>query len=437
MRSLGLIFFFSTLCFLSSNSLATNGYFMHGVSPQEKALAGAAVALGKGPLSAASNPASLLQAGDAFEMGLALFSPDRAYTSPGDASKRFFGFTDFTFSIDDGGDSVKSKNRAYPIPQFGYSQRIDEVSSWGISVYGQGGMNTEYTSGTAYLGPAQMPGTFGGGDAGVDLMQLFMPLTYARLFGKKDRIGFSVIVVFQSFEGKGLSAFAPFSVDPENLSDNGHESSQGVGFKLGYQHDFNEALTFGASIRPQINMSEFDDYSGLFAEGGSFDVPGNYQLGLAWRANSSTVSIELEEIQYSKVDSIGNEMNVLFSGCAFGQTQFCLGGRNGAGFGYEDMTVKKIGYQVALKNGMTLRVGYSDTDQPIPKSQIVFGILAPAVMEEHYTFGIAIPRADQSEINISLMYAPNVSLKTINPLDAAQTIKIEMTEYELAMTYSF
>lgn len=425
------------IVFLSSASFATNGYFTHGVSAQEKGLAGAAVAMGNSPLSVANNPASLLNSEASTEIGFALFSPDRYYASNGAASKHYASEAEFTFSFGDGREKVESDNSLYAIPQIAYASKIDDVSSWGIAAYGQGGMNTEYTSGSAFLGPSEMPGMYGGGDAGVDLMQLFIPITYARLFGEKHHFGISIIGVLQAFEAKGLQAFSGFSTDPQNLTNKGHDKSFGIGYKLGYQYAISDSLTLGASLRPEISMGEFDDYAGLFAKVGSFDIPANYQLGFAWNAGGGTISYEFEKIAYSDIDSVGNSINVLFTGCMMGQPQYCLGGSKGAGFGFSDMQVNKIGYERKIANGMVYRVGFSNTKQPISKSQIVFGLLAPAVIEKHYTFSLSIPHKNGNKFGLSFLYAPSVSQSGSNPLDPAQKLKTAMKEYEIGLIYTF
>jgi long-chain fatty acid transport protein len=62
-----------------------------------------------------------------------------------------------------------------------------------------------------------------------------------------------------------------------------------------------------------------------------------------------------------------------------------LGSTNGAGFGWRNTTVYKIG--VTRLNPVTLRAGYVTLDQPIPQSQTFFNILAPGVVEDHITLG--------------------------------------------------
>ena len=108
-----------------------------------------------------------------------------------------------------------------------------------------------------------------------------------------------------------------------------------------------------------------------------------------------------------------------------------LGGTNGAGFGWEDMTVYKIGYQHEADNS-TYRVGYSHADQPIPESEVFFDVLAPAVVEDHITAGWTLRVGDNQEFNIAGLYVPSNSVKGDNPMDGGQTqIEIEMSQWEV------
>ena len=69
---------------------------------------------------------------------------------------------------------------------------LDDNSAFGIAVYGNGGMNTDYPTMTFY---DQSSST-----TGVDLMQLFIAPTYARKFAGKHSIGITPIIAAQFFE---------------------------------------------------------------------------------------------------------------------------------------------------------------------------------------------------------------------------------------------
>ena len=432
---------------LPATSWATNGYFSHGTSVAEKGLAGAGVAFSQDTLAASNNPAGMFWQGARYDVGAALFSPMRNYKATGgpSAPPGTPCGANCPFSIGDGNQKKDSENELFLVPQFGYNWVINDESTIGVSVFGNGGMNTEYNGGTAILGTpsgtnAQLPGTYGDGTAGVDLSQLFLATTYARKIGDASSVGISGIVAYQRFKAKGLGNFGAFSQDSDNLSNNGYDYSSGFGVRLGFQSEITPGVRIGAAYQPKINMQEFDDYSGLFAEDGDFDIPSNFTVGLAIDIGETGVFVlDVQQINYEDVDAISNSISPLTDGsCAppGGIGDGCLGGSDGAGFGWEDMTIVKVGFQwqTGIKN--TWRVGYSTGDQPIPDDESLFNILAPGVIEEHFTAGYTRQLDDKSSINFAAMYAPSKSVKGKNPFDPAQDIEIEMDQYELAISYS-
>ena len=99
------------------------------------------------------------------------------------------------------------------------------------------------------------------------------------------------------------------------------------------------------------------------------------------------------------------------------------------------MTVVKIGYQWMPGDGWTWRFGYSQGDQPIPSSEVLFNILAPGVIEQHFTFGFTRGLGG-GELNFAAMYAPSESVTGTNTFDPAQQIELEMDQIELSLGYS-
>jgi len=429
---------------------ATNGYFTHGSSSIEKGLAGAGVAYSQDTLAAANNPAGMVWQGRRYDVGLAVFSPRRSYSSKGGPSAPVGAPCGMNcpFSIGDGDQDKDSNNDFFLIPQFGYNYMLNENNSIGVSVFGNGGMNTEYGGGVALLGPtgtqAEFSGTFGDGTAGVDLAQLFIAPTYAVKIGSTTSLGISGIIAYQRFEAKGLGNFAAYSTDPDNLTNNGHDDSTGLGVRFGIQSEIYDGIRLGAAYQPKINMSEFDDYAGLFADNGDFDIPPNWTVGLAIDTGSfGTFFLDYQEIKYGDIDSVSNPIGKLvpsngkcMPGPTGGSGKGCLGGSDGAGFGWEDMQIIKIGYQFQIGEKTTWRLGYSKTDQPIPKDQVTFNILAPGVIEEHYTIGFTRVIDPKSSFSFAAMYAPENSVKGSNTFDPAQDIELKMHQYELTFSYN-
>jgi len=418
----------SAIVLAPSAAFATNGYFAHGYSTKSNGLAGAGVALPQDAMAAATNPAGMVHVGSRVDVGAALFSPRREYTVEGAPS----GFPE-TVGLFPG--TEESSSDYFLMPHFGWNKMLSDKSSIGISIYGNGGMNTNYSSsangglGTFFGG--MVPGAEAG--AGVDLTQLFIAPTYSRKFGENASWGISPILAIQRFEATGLAAFAPFSSAPDKLTDNGHENSYGGGIKLGVQGEVAPGLTLGASYQSRIYMTEFDDYKGLFAEDGDFDIPATATVGLAWNITpNSTLVFDVQHIWYSDIDSIANS---LLPNLQTAQ----LGDDNGAGFGWDDMTIYKIGYQWQTSGGWTWRVGFSYGEQPIPESQVLFNILAPGVMEKHFTFGFTKEMGKDNELSFAAMYAPKESVKGPNPLDppSGQQIELEMEQYQIEFSWAW
>jgi long-chain fatty acid transport protein len=406
---------FLSLALISGTAHATIGYFSHGYGSYYKAIGGAGVALPLNTLAASTNPASMVFVGKRWDVGIALFSPDRQYTVDGNPT----GFPG-TFGLAPG--TVESGSNLFPVPSFGANWMLNESNSFGIVMYGNGGMNTDYDF-----------QTFGFKPTGVNMAQLFISPTYAVKLGEGQSVGITGIISYQYFEAKGMTAFAPFSSDPENLSDNGTDSSTGFGARFGYLGQFSPFFSLGASYQTKVEMGEFKKYAGLFAEQGGFDIPQNFVIGVAIMPNEKVdLLFDVQWINYADINSIANP---LLPNLAMSQ----LGNADGAGFGWEDTTAYKFGLQYKADNGLTWRGGYSYGKQPIPSSEMLFNIVAPGVVEHHLTFGLSKRLSESKEIAFSLMRALTNDVNGPNLLEVPgqQDIKLTMNQWEFDVSFSF
>lgn len=431
---------------LPGTAMATNGYFSHGYGHKSKGMAGTGVAKPLDTMDAAINPANMVMNGNRLDAGAVVFSPQRNYTV--NQVGPFLGPETGAFSLVPG--TFDSENEAFLIPNFGWNMMIDDVSAFGISVYGNGGMNTEYkdVSVPTPAGPFEV-GTYGSGQipganpvAGIDLMQLIVAPTYSRKINDKASWGASLLLQASLFEATGLASFGGFSTNPAALTDNDRETAFGAGVKLGITGEVAPGFSLGASWQSKISMGELDDYAGLFAEQGGFDTPMTVSLGAAWDVNEqNTILFDYQFIDYSDVAAIANPMLPNLFQCFGGDPTSCLGGDNGPGFGWEDMNIYKIGYQYDAGNWQ-IRAGYSHNDGTIPDSEVLFNILAPATVEDHWTAGFSVDVGKSSGLDFSFMYAPNTKISGGNPLAATpagntQIIDIEMKQYEFGVNYSW
>lgn len=371
---------------------ATNGYFPHGQGMKARGMGGAAIAYPQDAIAAANNPAGMAMIGNRIDFGLDWFRPTREAEIVGNAAPA---------GVNGVYDANDTSN--FFIPEFGYNMMVNPNLSFGVSVYGHGGMNTSYTR------PVPL---FGSTNAGVDLMQLFVAPTVGYKITPDHAVGLSVNLAFQRFEATGLQNFTqgPFSAFPNDLTDRGYDNSYGAGVRVGYLGQFTPQFALGLTYQSKTRMGEFDKYRGLFAEQGGFDIPATYGIGVLFKATPTiNVALDVTKIDYSDINSVGNP---LLPNLATAQ----LGTPGGAGFGWEDITVFKLGVDWAMRPDLTLRAGYNRGDQPIPRTETLFNILAPGVMEDHYTVGATWTLANKSELSFAFMYAPTVTIRGSNSI---------------------
>ena len=367
-------------------TLATNGYFAIGYGAAAEGMGGAAVAFPQDAMSAAANPATLGDVGIRFDIGVGLFDARRCAGEVG----LFAGNADSSGKA----NCSKSGVDTFIIPGMGFSFAFNDQLSIGFAAVGNGGMNTTYK-----------PNFFSRGGAtpylGVDMVQLFVPITASWKFNPTHTVGFSIVPARQRFLAQGLQAFTSYSSDPDHLTNMGHDYANGLGTRVGWLgHFMEDKLTLGATYASKVYMQKFKLYKGLFAEGGSFDVPANYAIGIGYKVTPQVAfAMDVQRILYTGVPSVGNigPTNILYSGDPiYDSANHQLGTRNGMGFGWKDQTVYKLGVRYKPNDKWTLRAGYNYGKSPVPNSQLLFNLLAPGIVEKHATLGLTYNLGEQS-----------------------------------------
>ena len=397
----------------ASAAWATDGYFPHGYGMKSLGMGGASVAMTDNAFAGANNPATAAYAGNRYELGVNLFSPKRsAVTANGSGGLM----------------ETQSDSQYFLVPEFGYNRVLDAKTSFGVTVYGNGGMNTNY--------PLPLMG--GAGRTGVDLMQLIVAPTLAYKMSEQQSLGVSPLLVYQKFKAEGLQAFG---LTPNKGSD----SSTGFGVRLGYFAQLPNHMNFGASYSPKINMGKLDKYAGLFVNQGDFDIPANAAIGLSMQATPAIKwAIDYQRIQYSKVPAIANaSQNILACNNGAGDLTKCLGASNGPGFGWSDVNVLKLGVEWVYSAKTTLRVGYNHSSNPVHAADVSFNILAPAVMTRHYTLGGTYMLAKDAELTWAYMFAPKNAVSgdslfaTMNGMAGAWKDTVSMSQQSLGVQYGW
>ncbi|NOT65328.1 MAG: long-chain fatty acid transporter [Methylotenera sp.] len=370
---------------------ATDGYFAHGYGVKSLGMGGVGIALPQDALAAAANPAGMGLIGNRVDFGVTWFRPVR--------ESELVNTAGGSKALDGTYDANDSQN--FFIPEFGYNRQINPNLTLGVSVYGNGGMNTDYKNGIPLFGSA--------GSAGVDLAQLIIAPTATWKLTPTQTIGVSLNLAYQRFEAKGLQGFVPFSTDGANLTNRGHDNSYGAGVHIGWIGQINDTVTLGATYQSRTYMSKFDKYKGLFAEQGDFDIPSTYGIGIAVKATPAlTLAADVQRINYSDIASVGNaSLANLGNG---------LGSNNGAGFGWHDVTAVKLGASYAYNQNLTVRAGYNHVNQPIRSGDTFFNILAPGVVEDHLTLGATYVLPNKAELSFAYMHAFENTVNGVNSI---------------------
>ncbi len=404
---------------VATDAMATEGYFQHAYGLRHKALAGAGAASIEDATGISINPAGLVGIGDQFNMGISLFMPFRGFDASGPG-----------LAIPGSYDSDKN---VFPVPTLAYVRQLDSDSAIAFSIFGNGGMNTTYD------GPI---GPFGAGQAGVDLMQMFVSAAYARKLSDNFSIGIAPLFAIQRFKAYGLSSFAALSTDPTSLSDRGYDYSYGGGGRLGIMFKPTDTVSIGASYQTKMWMTRFKKYNGLFAEGGDFDIPANLQVGLAWQATPDfKVMLDYRRIFYSGVKSISNP-GFCFSNPPASQ----LGGSDGCGFDWRDTNTIKLGLEYQATNNLILRAGYAYTfPNPVREQAVLFNSIAPGVIQHEITGGATYRVDEKNDIDFAFMVAPKTKVTgpQVNPFTGTAipgtSITDHMYQFEVSLgwTYNF
>jgi long-chain fatty acid transport protein len=383
-----------------SPASATEGYFQNGYGARQKALAGAGAADSRDATAAALNPAGLVHVGTEASIAASLFSPRREVESPA------FGGT-----VESGSDFFVVPNLAASY-RFAPNPFVDVV---GFTVYGNGGMNTDWPS---Y--PNFGNGIFGGGKLGVDLQQALISLAFAKQFGPVA-VGIAPILARQQFKARGLGAFG--------ITQNDTDISWGGGVRGGIEVSLSPALRLGVAASSRIWTQDFDKYSGLFAEQGGFDIPPSLQAGIAYDlAPNLTLLADYKHIWFGSVKSIANPST---NAAPFGAD-------NGPGFGWDDVDVVKIGVEWRTSPDLTLRAGYAYATNAISARDVQLNILAPAVVQHHITAGLEYQLRKNWSVELAGLYAPEGEQSGFFlPPAGAVPLELRMHQYEATLGFKY
>ncbi|MEH6543678.1 MAG: outer membrane protein transport protein [Porticoccaceae bacterium] len=379
----------------SSASYAGGGYFVLGYGTHANQMAGTSTAVGFDGFAGSSNPGKLFAAGNRNDVGLKLFMPYRKIERTGS--------NDSIYDMES-----TSRNSIFYLPEAGMARRINDEWAWGLTLYGNGGLNTEYNDDNGIPSSNANPEACGDqaanfflgcGKLGFDLSQVIVAPSLGWQVTPKHSVGITALLAYQRIKVYGLQAFQNFSAYPDAVTNNGYDSAFGFGMRIGWFGEITPWLDLGAAYSTKVYMQDFDKYKGLFADSGNFDIPSNYSIGAAIKpAPGWVIALDIQRVNWGEIKALGNgNLDSLQPGGS------PLGSRGGSGFNWGSQNVYRLGLEYAASERLTLRGGYAygrrpNNDEDI--NSVSFNMMAPNPVEQ-YTVGLSWKMDKKSEVHFA------------------------------------
>jgi len=427
----------AALAALAGPALATNGMDMEGYGPISTGMGGASQAIDHGTAALAQNPATLglMTTPARLDVALGILGPKVASSMPGMPT------------ADSGGTS-------YVMPAVGYVRRSGAFT-YGIGMFAQGGMGTEYDANSFLpLGSGQpVRSELGVGRVIVPLVWQATPelsigasldFVWAGLDLRMAATGAQLAGMVTGASGNLAGALGPLSGAPWariDFSDSndftGEANSTGWAGKIGAVWKAAPGLTFGASYQSKTALGDMKtggtgaslSAPGGFADSGQitvvdFEWPAMTALGAGWQATPELLlATDIKRIGWA---SVMKDFKMRYDSAGIGGSVSFALPQN-----WKDQTVFNLGAAYAVNPQLVLRAGVNLADNPIPDTYV--NPLFPATIKDHYTFGFGYAFTPAHEINASLTYAPEVSVTN----GQGVTITHKQTNFQFMYTARF
>lgn len=430
----------ATSC-LIPQTFATNGMNMEGYGPIATAMGGASLAYYNGTAGVITNPATLSLMEDQAQLDIAL-----GFLGPDVSSKS------------SAGEPSNSSATAFYMPAFGYARQAGDYT-YGLAIFGQGGMGTEYD-----------PDSWSGLGFGlvnrteVSVGRVILPLAYQ--VNEKLHIGGSIDYVWAGMDLQMAMTGAQFFdfVDPSqqnfghasgslvqgffqimgqmppgtavdyayfNFTNNndftGEATGNGIAGKIGLTYDVTEQFTVGLTYHSQTDLGDLKAPGNSLAfqlnvpgmgqlpqaVSGDFEVrnfqwPALFGVGIAYRPQPQWLIVaDIRQIMWKDVmkefsmnfTADSSATNGPFANTVMDAVHY----QN-----WNNQTVFQVGAAYHATENLVLRGGFNYSNNPVPNTYL--NSLFPAIIEQHYTAGLGYRLNERSSIDLSLTYAPEVSV---------------------------
>lgn len=421
-------------------AMATNGMLMEGYGPISTGMGGVSQAIDHGNAAMAQNPATLGMIADGsarLDVAFGVLGPD------------------VNSSIPAYGLNAKSGGTSYVMPAAGYTRRNGAVT-YGLGLFAQGGMGTEYEA-TSFMGggmPARSE--LGVGNVLVPVayqvnssltvgatlkfmwasLDMIMAASGSQLAGLAQASGVApsgnLAMALPSLAGAPLARIS-FSDDNKFT---GAAKSTGFGASLGATYKVNRDVMLGASYQFKSGLDDMKTASsaasisaGGFLDNGQitvidFQMPSVLALGASWQA--SPALLLAADVKYIGWADSMKSFRMRFDSTGMGgSVSFAMPQE------WKDQAVLNLGLAWKANEQLTLRAGLNLADNPIPDTYV--NPLFPATVKNHITLGLGYKVSDAGEFNASVTMAPKVTVAS----GAGPDISHAQTNWQFMYSHRF
>jgi len=221
---------------------------------------------------------------------------------------------------------------------------------------------------------------------------------------EKQIIGVSAIFVTQSYGVSRLGLQSYNQALPAGLRSTVYdpylESGYGAGVNLALSSELTDGLNLDAGYQSRIDMNEFANYRGVYAQAADLDIPARARLGLAFKASDrSWLNVSVERVLYSEIGAFASQ-NL--------PSRFLslLGDSTSPSFSWDDLTVYSVGWAWANNKGTSWHVDFSSRSQPSPSSKLLSQAINSDLAQNAMTVGYSRRMSMTSRFNVNAAYAP-------------------------------
>jgi long-chain fatty acid transport protein len=420
-----------------SSAWATNGMILEGYGPIALAMGGAATAIENGSAAMMNNPATLQMGADGTRLDLAVgvLGPKVSTTVPGFPT-------------------AQSSGTSYVMPAFGWIRKAGDLT-YGVGMFGQGGMGTEYAANTAVAMGS-------GSDVRSELSVGRVLFPVAMKINDKLNVGATLDFAWSNLDMKmaatgaqlggmvngmpsgnlGMAlpqlAQAPWArIDFSNSNDfSGAAKSTGWTGKFGLTYQATPDLTVGASYHLKTSQGDMKTSAkgasmsapGGFTDAGQltvldFQMPATLAIGMAFKSSPSlTFVADVKRVEWSKVMK---QFSMSYTSAGMGGSVSFAMPQNWA-----DQTVISVGAAYRVNDVLTLRGGLNMASNPIPKEMT--NPLFPAIVEDHLTLGASFQLSKQWQLDAAMSHASKVTVTT-----QSASISHSQNNWQLLASYRY